>query len=278
MERVDKYINSIYRNLKVDSSELNDLKSEMRSHLVEAIKELKEEGYSEDESITIAIEKFGDKFHLEGELTQVFNIKKDNTITLILLSLIYIPIAYSIAYFTGPGTFPGRSLLIILIPVYIIYTILLIIIKLKKHIVINKFYEFTKFCFIIYLVILFGKLLFPIEMYPDLSKSSFPDIYAPLSYKITTIIREVLYFIPLGALIPIVSKRFKSIGKIIFLTILSFIIESVFLIIISLLGMGVYRAILPDLLILNIIGSLLGYGIYKISKKYIANKESSSDI
>ena len=270
MERVDKYINSIYRNLKVDSSELNDLKSEMRSHLVEAIKEIKEEGYSEDESITIALERFGDKFNLEGELTEVFNIKEDNTITLILLSLIYIPIAYSIAYFTGPGTFPGISLLIILIPVYIIYTISLIAIKLKKHIVINKFYEFTKFCFIIYLIILFGKLLFPIEMYPDLSKSCFPTIYVPLlHYKTTTIIKEILYFIPLGALIPMVSKRFKSIGKIIFLTILSFVFESVFLIIISLLGMGVYRAILPDLLILNITGSLLGYCIYSISKKHM---------
>ncbi|WP_326511404.1 VanZ family protein [Clostridium intestinale] len=269
MERVDKYINSIYRNLKVDSSELNDLKSEMRSHLVEAIKELKEEGYSEDESITIALEKFGDKFHLEGELTQVFNIKKDNTITLILLSLIYIPIAYSIAYFTGPGTFSGISLLIILIPVYSIYTILLIIIKLKKHIVINKLYEFTKFCFIVYLVILFGKLLFPVEMYPDLSKSSFPDICAPLSYKITTIIREILYFIPLGALTPIVSKRFKSLKKVIFLTVLFLVIKSIFVVIISLLGMGVYRAIFIDLLIINIIGSLLGYCIYSISKKHM---------
>lgn len=222
MERVDKYINSIYRNLKVDSSELNDLKSEMRNHLVEAIKELKEEGYSEDESITIALEKFGDKFHLEGELTQVFNIKKQIPRVSILLSvsIIYIVTTYFLGYLIQSYTFSGIEL--------------------------------------------------PMNIYPDLSKSCFPTIYVPLlNYKTTTIIKEILYFIPLGGLIPVTRKRFKSVKNIILLTVLIFIVESFFIIIKSLLGMGAYEAILPDLLILNVIGSLLGYGIYSISKKHM---------
>lgn len=272
MEKVDKYINSIYRNLKVDSTELNDLKSEMRSHLGEAIKELKEEGYSEDESITIALEKFGDKVNLEGELTQVFNIKKQIPIVSILLSvsIIYIVTTYFLGYLIQSYTFSGIELPMILIPIYSIYTILVLIINAIKHVPINKNYEVIKFCFIVYIIILFGRLLFPMNIYPDLSKSCFPTIYVPLlNYKTTTIIKEILYFIPLGGLIPVTRKRFKSVKNIILLTVLIFIVESFFIIIKSLLGMGAYEAILPDLLILNVIGSLLGYGIYSISKKHM---------
>lgn len=76
MDRIDKYLNSIYRDVSNSSKDTDDLKQEMKSHLMEAVKELQEKGITEDESIRIAIERFGEEFQIRNELNQVLRFQK----------------------------------------------------------------------------------------------------------------------------------------------------------------------------------------------------------
>ena len=48
----------------------------MKNHILETVKSLKEEGKSEEKSINIAIERFGDRKTLNEELSKTFNVKK----------------------------------------------------------------------------------------------------------------------------------------------------------------------------------------------------------
>ena len=87
MDKIDKYIDSIYRDVK-RSKEIQDLKEEMRSHLKQTVKELQENGISEDESIRIAIERFGEEFQIRSELAQILHFQKFFAKNVLIFSLI----------------------------------------------------------------------------------------------------------------------------------------------------------------------------------------------
>lgn len=76
MDRIDKYLNSIYRDIGASSKETEDLKQEMKDHLIQTVKELQQNGITEDESIRIAIERFGEEFQIRNELNQVLRFQK----------------------------------------------------------------------------------------------------------------------------------------------------------------------------------------------------------
>lgn len=76
MDRIDKYLNSIYRDINASSKETEDLKQEMKDHLVQTVKELQQNGITEEESIRIAIERFGEEFQIRDELNQVLRFQK----------------------------------------------------------------------------------------------------------------------------------------------------------------------------------------------------------
>ena len=76
MDKINKYINSIYRDINDSSKETEDLKQEMRIHLNETVKELQENGISEEESIRIAIERFGGEFQIRNELNHELRFQK----------------------------------------------------------------------------------------------------------------------------------------------------------------------------------------------------------
>lgn len=73
MKRIDEYIELLYKNRKGNPKEIEELKMEMKNHLLEAVEELKNEDHSEESSINIAIERFGDENEICEELTEVFN-------------------------------------------------------------------------------------------------------------------------------------------------------------------------------------------------------------
>ncbi|RBP04245.1 permease prefix domain 1-containing protein [Rossellomorea aquimaris] len=74
MKKIDEFVNSIYAH--VSGEDAKELKQEMRSHLVEAVEELKAEGKSETEAIDITISRFGD----EKQITRgVFSLFKTQT-------------------------------------------------------------------------------------------------------------------------------------------------------------------------------------------------------
>ncbi|ADL53281.1 permease prefix domain 1-containing protein [Clostridium cellulovorans] len=93
MDSIDKYLNSIYKSTSDSSMETEDLKQEMRIHLVETAKELQENGFSEEESIRMAIERFGEEFQLRDEVNQVVKLQKIFSYKTLFASLILLVIS-----------------------------------------------------------------------------------------------------------------------------------------------------------------------------------------
>ncbi|WP_051556687.1 permease prefix domain 1-containing protein [Alkalihalobacterium bogoriense] len=89
MKQIDKYVNSIYKDVAGDEQEIEDLKQEMRSHLVEAVEELKAKGKTEEEAIRIAIENFGGKNQIVKGLSEFFKVQKKFTNYVLAFTLIF---------------------------------------------------------------------------------------------------------------------------------------------------------------------------------------------
>lgn len=66
MKQIDEYLDSLYKEDK--SKEIVSLKLEMKEHLLESVKELKDEGYSQEEAIKISIDRFDGGIEMEDEL------------------------------------------------------------------------------------------------------------------------------------------------------------------------------------------------------------------
>jgi cytochrome c-type biogenesis protein CcmH/NrfF len=59
MKQIEAFVDSVYQNVGGNEKEIQELKAEMKNHLLEAVDELKKEGKSEQEAIDIAIDRFG---------------------------------------------------------------------------------------------------------------------------------------------------------------------------------------------------------------------------
>ncbi|HEY5560675.1 MAG TPA: permease prefix domain 1-containing protein [Clostridiaceae bacterium] len=92
MTKVNKFIDSMYKRLDGTSEEINILKQEMREHLILTIDELKSEGYTEEDSIKIALQRFGDKKQIGKELISIFNIRKMVVTWVLASALIFLTI------------------------------------------------------------------------------------------------------------------------------------------------------------------------------------------
>lgn len=93
MDRIDKYLNSIYRDINASSKETEDLKQEMKDHLIQTVRELQKNGITEEESIRIAIERFGEEFQIRNELNQVLRFQKLFAQKTLIASLILLAIS-----------------------------------------------------------------------------------------------------------------------------------------------------------------------------------------
>lgn len=76
MKQIEVFVDSAYQNVGGNKKEIQELKAEMRSHLLEAVHELKAEGKSELEAIDIAIERFGGEQELRSIVGQLFKAQK----------------------------------------------------------------------------------------------------------------------------------------------------------------------------------------------------------
>jgi len=91
LERIEKYIESICNDIEGSTEEINNLKDEMKSHLQQIVKELVLEGKDEEESITIALERFGEKGQVKEELSSEFKTgKKLKKRTILIASIVII--------------------------------------------------------------------------------------------------------------------------------------------------------------------------------------------
>ncbi|WP_177344676.1 permease prefix domain 1-containing protein [Evansella clarkii] len=76
MKKIDEYVNFIYKHATGDKEEIEELKEEMRNHLMEGVEELKSEGKSEREAVQIAIERFGGEKVKVSVVGKIFNTQK----------------------------------------------------------------------------------------------------------------------------------------------------------------------------------------------------------
>ncbi|WP_434510332.1 permease prefix domain 1-containing protein [Desulfitobacterium sp. AusDCA] len=89
MTKIDSYLDSVFRDSD-KSQETNDLKLEMKSHLEHSIKELQESGLTEEESVKVAMDRFGEEFQIRNELTQVLRFQKKFNKNILKVSLVFL--------------------------------------------------------------------------------------------------------------------------------------------------------------------------------------------
>lgn len=76
MKQIETFVDSVYQDASGNSKEIQELKAEMKNHLLEAVHELKSEGKSEQEAIEIAIERFGGEKETRSVVGQLFKAQK----------------------------------------------------------------------------------------------------------------------------------------------------------------------------------------------------------
>lgn len=158
----------------------------------------------------------------------------------------------------------------------------------------RKIKTIFKVLFILYLVLLIKVILFkyPLFMTVSMFKESFNTPFSTklmysnfmpfktISYYLAgkpslsvakiNLIGNIIAFIPFGAIVPVLFKKFRSMK---FTILFSFLLSLLFEIIQLLTSIGAFDV---DDIMLNVIGAILGYIIFKIFYKIIENKEKNS--
>jgi uncharacterized protein YoaH (UPF0181 family) len=75
MKQIEIFVNSVYKISRGNNKEIQELKTEIKSHLLEAVHELMAEGKSQQEAIDIAIERFGGEKEIQA-IGQMFKSQK----------------------------------------------------------------------------------------------------------------------------------------------------------------------------------------------------------
>ena len=100
VNQIDTFVDSVYRSVGGNKKEIQELKAEMKSHLLEAVHELKKEGKSEQEAINIAIERFGGEKEMRAVVGQLFKAQKT-----FAKWMLYVALTFLLISFIGYGSF-----------------------------------------------------------------------------------------------------------------------------------------------------------------------------
>jgi predicted house-cleaning noncanonical NTP pyrophosphatase (MazG superfamily) len=76
MKQIESYVDEVYHSISGNKKEIEELKAEMKNHLLEAVHELITEGKSEQEAIEIAIDRFGGENEIRSVVRQLFKAQK----------------------------------------------------------------------------------------------------------------------------------------------------------------------------------------------------------
>lgn len=76
MKQIESYVDEVYHSIGGNKKEIEELKAEMKNHLLEAVHELKSEGKSEQEAIEMAINRFGGENEIRSVVKQLFKAQK----------------------------------------------------------------------------------------------------------------------------------------------------------------------------------------------------------
>ncbi|EIF6168118.1 hypothetical protein GNF43_06430 [Clostridium perfringens] len=285
MREIDNYIDSLYKNIDGISKENKEIKETMRTHLIESVEELKLEGFSEKESIKIALERFGEINEIRGELKTVVERGVKPLLYTVGISLIILIAFFTHLIFMRFDYIKLLALIIIAVPMYIIIRGgVLIYYKVKgiKYDIDWK-KELYKFLFANYFIFLVGWYIFPIEvggssnvnfqvdLIPFKSYIELMNRGITIGYLMKWIIIRLILFIPLGFYPAFLKGEFNNIaGCVLIASIVYFIVPILELILsFGLISVPIiYIGI--DYWVISIIGVLLGYFLYNsIAKKHI---------
>ncbi|ANU11481.1 hypothetical protein A1A1_14339 [Planococcus antarcticus DSM 14505] len=75
--KIDEYVDQVYRHAKGNDQEIQELKLEMKNHLLETVQELQVEGKTEEQAVQIAKERFGEVTELRNLVNQLFERQKN---------------------------------------------------------------------------------------------------------------------------------------------------------------------------------------------------------
>ncbi|MFG5866092.1 permease prefix domain 1-containing protein [Clostridium perfringens] len=285
MREIDNYIDSLYKNIDGISKENKEIKETMRTHLIESVEELKLEGFSEKESIKIALERFGEINEIRGELKTVVERGVKPLLYTVGISLIILIAFFTHLIFMRFDYIRLLALIIIAVPMYIIIRGgVLIYYKVKgiKYDIDWK-KELYKFLFANYFIFLVGWYIFPIEvggssnvnlqvdLIPFKSYIELMNRGITIGYLMKWIIIRLILFIPLGFYPAFLKGKFNNIaGCVLIASIVYFIVPILELILsFGLISVPIIYIGIDDWVI-SIIGVLLGYFLYNsIAKKHI---------
>ncbi|MFH5974041.1 permease prefix domain 1-containing protein [Clostridium perfringens] len=285
MREIDNYIDSLYKNIDGISKENKEIKETMRTHLIESVEELKLEGFSEKESIKIALERFGEINEIRGELKTVVERGVIPLLYTVGISLIILIAFFTHLIFMRFDYIKLLALIIIAVPMYIIIRGgVLIYYKVKgvKYDIDWK-KELYKFLFANYFIFLVGWYIFPIEvggssnvnfqvdLIPFKSYIELMNRGITIGYLMKWIIIRLILFIPLGFYPAFLKGKFNNIAGCVLIASVVYLIVPILELILSfgLISVPViYIGI--DYWVISIIGVLLGYFLYNsIAKKHI---------
>jgi hypothetical protein len=71
VNRIEKYIKSLSKDVYLGPKEMEEFKAEIRNHLLDTVKELQQQGMSEEESTTMALNRFGGEKTINAEIRKV---------------------------------------------------------------------------------------------------------------------------------------------------------------------------------------------------------------
>lgn len=285
MREIDNYIDSLYKNIDGISKENKEIKETMRTHLIESVEELKLEGFSEKESIKIALERFGEINEIRGELKTVVERGVKPLLYTVGISLIILIAFFTHLIFMRFDYIKLLALIIIAVPMYIIIRGGVLIYYKVKGIKYNIDWkkELYKFLFANYFIFLVGWYIFPIEvggssnvnfqvdLIPFKNYIELMNMGITIGYLMKWIIIRLILFIPLGFYPAFLKGKFNNIaGCVLIASIVYFIVPILELILsFGLISVPIiYIGI--DYWLISIIGVLLGYFLYNsIAKKHI---------
>ena len=285
MREIDNYIDSLYKNIDGISKENKEIKETMRTHLIESVEELKLEGFSEKESIKIALERFGEINEIRGELKTVVERGVKPLLYTVGISLIILIAFFTHLIFMRFDYIKLLALIIIAVPMYIIIRGGVLIYYKVKGVKYNIDWkkELYKFLFANYFIFLVGWYIFPIEvggssnvnfqvdLIPFKSYIELMNRGITIGYLMKWIIIRLILFLPLGFYPAFLKGKFNNIaGCVLIASIVYFIVPILELILsFGLISVPIiYIGI--DYWVISIIGVLLGYFLYNsIAKKHI---------
>ncbi|WP_332833833.1 permease prefix domain 1-containing protein [Clostridium perfringens] len=284
MREIDNYIDSLYKNIDGISKENKEIKETMRTHLIESVEELKLEGFSEKESIKIALERFGEINEIRGELKTVVERGVKPLLYTVGISLIILIAFFTHLIFMRFDYIRLLALIIIAVPMYIIIRGGVLIYYKVKGVKYNIDWkkELYKFLFANYFIFLVGWYIFPIEvggssnvnfqvdLIPFKNYIELMNMGITIGYLMKWIIIRLILFIPLGFYPAFLKGKFNNIAGCVLIASVVYLIVPILELILSfgLISVPIiYIGI--DYWLISIIGVLLGYFLYNsIAKNY----------